>query len=93
MLTTINVTFTALLFYEHKIFVTVKCEHTVICWVKEGIADPEKSAIARWQHGKYVSPATNKHVAIKELLEAMLSIWSMPKLYSEGHWKKLTLNR
>jgi hypothetical protein len=53
--------------------------------MKEGIADPEKSAIARRLHGKYVSAARNKSVAIKELLEAMLSMWSMPKLYSEDH--------
>jgi hypothetical protein len=30
-----------------------------------------------------VTTAMNKHAAVEELLEAMFSVWFMPRLYSE----------
>jgi hypothetical protein len=48
-----------------------------------------KAAVGRWRRDKDVSVATSKHAAIEELLEAMFSMWSMARLYSENQQVKL----
>jgi hypothetical protein len=55
-------------------------------------------ATDRQQHIKHVFLATNKHTTIDELLEAVLSAQSMPRLYSEaqqevvrGHSRQLAI--
>lgn len=37
------------------------------------------------QLDKYLSSETNTHAVIEELFQAVLSMRSMPSLYSEGH--------
>jgi hypothetical protein len=51
--------------------------------------EQEESAIARQRRGKHVSTATNQHVIIEELSEAVFSVWSSPILYSEDQREKL----
>jgi hypothetical protein len=46
-------------------------------------------AIAKQWHGKHVSTAVNQHATIEELLEAVFSMQSVPRLYSEDQWEKL----
>jgi hypothetical protein len=41
----------------------------------------------RW-HGKHISAAMNQH-AIEELLEAVFSMWSAPRLYNEDKQQQL----
>jgi hypothetical protein len=44
-------------------------------------------AIARQWQGKHVSTAMNKYAKIKELLKAVFSIWSAPRLYNPlNYW-------
>jgi hypothetical protein len=47
--------------------------------------EEEKAAIAKQRRGKHVSIATNKYATIEELLEAVLSGRSTPRLYNEDH--------
>jgi hypothetical protein len=47
------------------------------------IADPEKTSTARQWQGKHVSAVTDNHVREK-LLEMVLSMLSMPRLYKEN---------
>jgi hypothetical protein len=49
--------------------------------MKARIADPEKTTIARQQHGKQFSAVMNNHATTEELLEAVSFMWSMPRLY------------
>jgi hypothetical protein len=49
---------------------------------KTGIVE-EDVAVARLRRGKYVSAATNQHARRGQLLEAVFSVLSAPKLYSE----------
>lgn len=51
--------------------------------------EPEETAAARKRLEKHVSTATNMHATVEELLEAVFSMWSVPRLCSEGHWEKL----
>jgi hypothetical protein len=41
------------------------------------------AAIARQQHGKKVSVATDMYATTEELLETMFSMWSVPRIYNE----------
>jgi hypothetical protein len=45
--------------------------------------EQEPAAVARQRRGIHVSTATNQHVTIDVLLEAVFSVWSAPRLYSE----------
>jgi hypothetical protein len=47
---------------------------------------PEETAIARQRHGKHVSVAVDMHATVEELLEAVFSMWSVPRLYNENLW-------
>jgi hypothetical protein len=38
---------------------------------------------------KAVSPAVDTYATVKELLEVVFSVQSVPGLCSEGHWDKL----
>jgi hypothetical protein len=51
--------------------------------MKAGIADSEKTSNARQWSGKYISTITNNSSTIEELLEAVFSIQSVPRLYKE----------
>jgi hypothetical protein len=48
------------------------------------IADPETTSIARQQHGKHVSAVTNNHATIEELLEVVISMWFVLRLYKDN---------
>jgi hypothetical protein len=52
--------------------------------VKAGIV--EQKEIARQWGGKHISMATNTHVKIEELLEAVFSTWPVLRLYNEDQW-------
>jgi hypothetical protein len=52
----------------------------VTCPLKAGIAEPEEMAIARECLGKHTTAVINMHTTIEEL-EALFSVWSMPRLY------------
>jgi hypothetical protein len=41
------------------------------------------AAIARRQRGKDFSAATNQPATMDELLEAVFSVWSAPRIYSD----------
>jgi hypothetical protein len=43
--------------------------------------------------GRYVSFATDTHAKTEELLEAVFSMRSLPRLYSESHREKLVKRR
>jgi hypothetical protein len=45
-----------------------------------GIADPEKASTAKQRHGKHFSMVTNNHATTEELLEAVISTLSVPRL-------------
>jgi hypothetical protein len=55
--------------------------------------EKEEEAIARQLRGKHVSASTNQHATIEELLEAMYSSWSAPRLHSENQRRKLVSQR
>jgi hypothetical protein len=50
-------------------------------------------ATDRQEHNKHVFAATTKHTPIKELLEAVLSVQSMLRLYSKDQQEKLGSQR
>jgi hypothetical protein len=52
--------------------------------LKARILEIEEAAVARQRRLKQVSSATNKHATTEELLEAVFSIPSLPRLYSDG---------
>jgi hypothetical protein len=56
--------------------------------MKSGIVEPENKAVARQRLRKHVSPATHKQATIGELLEAVFSLRSVPRLYNWGESKK-----
>jgi hypothetical protein len=60
----------------------------VTCHLKGGIVEPEETAVARQRLDKHLAAAVDMHAAIEELLEAVFSVWSVLKLYSEGHQEK-----
>jgi hypothetical protein len=48
---------------------------------------PEETAIARQWHTKHMSAATDTRIEwVEELLEAVFSVWSVPRLYNENLW-------
>jgi hypothetical protein len=49
--------------------------------VKGGTAEPEETTIAGQRLSKYVSAATNTHATTDELLEAVLSVRYVSRLY------------
>jgi hypothetical protein len=54
----------------------------IVTWrMKAGIAHSEKTSITKQRHGKHVSAVTNNHATKEELLEAVVSIRSVPRLY------------
>jgi hypothetical protein len=46
-------------------------------------SDPEKTSTSKQRHGKHVSAVANNHATIEELLEAAISVWSVPRIYKE----------
>jgi hypothetical protein len=52
--------------------------------LKALIMEPKEIAIARKHLGKHVSATTNKHAAVEEIFESLISMHSVPKLYDEG---------
>jgi hypothetical protein len=56
----------------------------VTWWLKTRIVEQEQRPIARQWRSKSISAAMNKHKTIEELLEAVSSVWSVPRLYNEG---------
>jgi hypothetical protein len=50
---------------------------------------PEETAVARQRLDKHLAAALDMHATIEELLEALFSVWFVPKLYSESHQEKL----
>jgi hypothetical protein len=46
--------------------------------------EPEETAIAGQHHGKHMSAAMDTHATVEELLEAVFSVWSMPRLHGEA---------
>jgi hypothetical protein len=52
--------------------------------MKAEIADPEKTSTARQRRGKHVSVVTNNYATTEELLEAVFSVRSMLRLYTEN---------
>jgi hypothetical protein len=51
--------------------------------------EPEETTVARKRLDKHVSMATDTSATTEEPLEAVFSMWSVPRLYSEGHLEKL----
>jgi hypothetical protein len=61
-------------------------KYILTCPLKGRIAEPEETAIAaiaRELLGKHASTVTDTHATIEELLEAMFSVCSAPRLYNE----------
>jgi hypothetical protein len=50
-------------------------------WLEAGIVEQEKVALAKQWHSKNISVAADSDTTI----DAMFSVWSMPRLYNEGH--------
>jgi hypothetical protein len=51
--------------------------------------EPEEAEVPRQRLDKEVSAATDTHAEVEELFEAVFSMLSLPRLYSEGHQEKL----
>jgi hypothetical protein len=56
----------------------------VTCRKKVEIADPENTSVAYQWHGKHFSAVANNHAATEELLEAVFSMRSVPRLYKKN---------
>jgi hypothetical protein len=67
----------------------------VACPLKARIVKPAETAVAidgsvntlvarQWLSSCHVMAATYIHARIEELLEAVFSVWSIPRLYNEG---------
>jgi hypothetical protein len=52
--------------------------------MKARIPDAEKTFIVRQRLGKHVSAVTNNHAITEELLEAVFSMQSLPRLYKKN---------
>jgi hypothetical protein len=50
---------------------------------EDRIMEPEETSITRQRLSKHVPAATNTQATIEELLEAMFSVGSAPRLYNE----------
>jgi hypothetical protein len=48
-----------------------------------------KTLIPKQWRGKRVAAVTNKHATIEQLLEAMVSVRSVPRLYTDDYPEKL----
>jgi hypothetical protein len=53
-----------------------------ICWIEE-------KTDAKQRLSKHTSAATNTNIKIKELLEAVLSTWSVSRLHNDNQQNKL----
>jgi hypothetical protein len=51
--------------------------------------EPEEMAVARKWLRKHLSAAMDIYTAIEGLLEVVFSVWSVLRLYDEGHQEKL----
>jgi hypothetical protein len=51
--------------------------------LKSRSAEREETSVAREWLGKHIPVATSTHATVKELLEAMFSMQSAPRLYKE----------
>jgi hypothetical protein len=51
--------------------------------------EKEEVAIATQSCGKHISAAINQHATTDELLEAVFSVWFVPRLYSKDQQEKL----
>jgi hypothetical protein len=77
-------------FFGTMFFIVPSMEvHTVTWRQKAGLMDQTNAATARQQRSKHVSAAKTKHTTMEEPLNAVFSMWSMPRLYSENHCEKL----
>jgi hypothetical protein len=52
--------------------------------LKARTVEVEKVAVAKYRGGKHISTATDGDEKIEEPLEVVFSLWSMPRLYTEG---------
>jgi hypothetical protein len=62
--------------------------HTVACLLKSRIVKPAETTVARERLCKHACchtmAVTDMHATTEELLEAVFSLWSVPRLYNEG---------
>jgi hypothetical protein len=56
----------------------------VTCGLKAGIVEKEETTTARQRLSKHASVAIDTHTTLEELLEAVFSVWSEPRLYNVG---------
>lgn len=78
-------------FLEPCFFIVPSIEVHIVTWrQKAGLVSRIDAATAMEQGRKHVSTAKNKHITMEEPLNAVFSIWSMSRLYSENHWEKLS---
>jgi hypothetical protein len=49
-----------------------------------GIVETEETAVARQRRDRHLSAATDTHTTLEKLLEAMFSVWYVPRLYRES---------
>jgi hypothetical protein len=61
--------------------------------MKAGVAAPENTSITRERNSKHVSAVTNNHAKTEELLEAVFSMLSVPRLYKKNQWEFLVWSR
>jgi hypothetical protein len=52
----------------------------VTYWLKARSAEQKETTVARERLGKHVPVATDTQATIEELLEAVFSMWSVPRL-------------
>jgi hypothetical protein len=71
----------------------VTATHIVTWHLKGGIVEPEDMALARQRLDKHLSETTDTHATIEDLLEAVVPLRSVPRLYSEGHQERLSCHR
>jgi hypothetical protein len=62
--------------------------HVVTWRLKARTVKQEEAATARQRHIKHVSAVTNQNATTEELPEAVSSMWSAPRLYSEDQREK-----
>jgi hypothetical protein len=59
---------------------------------KNGIVEPEETAVAGKRRNKHLSMAVNMHATTEQMLEAVFSIWFMPSPCSKGERDSLVKN-
>jgi hypothetical protein len=52
---------------------------------KPRIVEQTDAGTARQQHGKHLSAAADTCATVEELLDAVFSTWSVPRLHDENH--------